>query len=292
MEATDFKEVGELNMRKRKKKWLKKYLLDFKSKEEKYVFFGIIGIMLVLSGIVLFPAISGYLNNKMIESKLSKRTSLQPDSKTPQEYYQMFQCSCCGKPIDAGCCGMATQAKKYLDNLLLEGYEGDEVAYRMVKKFGFDILMDSSMEPEIREYIKSQAPENPPTIEIDNPKYDFGTISQKDGIATTEFTIRNTGGSDLIIENMDTSCMCTSASLIQDGKEGPRFSMSMHGDNPEDYELVIPPGETVQLKVYYDPMAHGKQKKPEARITREVTVISNDPVDFQKNVRIELIQVP
>ena len=61
-----------------------------------------------------------------------------------------------------------------------------------------------------------------------------------------------------------------------------------HGSNPENYELIIPPGETAQLKVYYDPMAHGEQEKPELRITRDVTIISNDPVDFQKKVRIEI----
>ena len=76
--------------------------------------------------------------------------------------------------------------------------------------------------------------------------------------------------------------MCTSASLIYNGQESPKFSMSMHGNNPENFELRIPPGETAQLKVYYDPNAHGKQKKPEIKITREVTIISNDPIDFRK----------
>ena len=86
--------------------------------------------------------------------------------------------------------------------------------------------------------------------------------------------------------------MCTSASLVYDGVEGPRFGMSMHGTNPEDFRLAIPPGASAQLKVYYDPMAHGKQKKAQTRIIREVTIMSNDPVDFAKKVRISLTQVP
>ena len=213
-------------------------------------------------------------------------------SKTPKEFYDMFKCPCCGQPIDANCCDSAKQRKEYVDNLLLDGLEENEVVYEMVKRFGFDILKDSSKEGEVKEYIQSKAPDNPPKIEIENPSYNFGTVSQKEGITSTTFQVKNTGKKDLIIENIDTSCMCTSASIIYNGKEGPRFGMSMHGENPKDYQLIIPPGDSAQLKVYYDPMAHGKQDKPEAKIIREVTLTSNDPIDFQKKVRIELTQVP
>lgn len=268
-------------------------IFEFESKPEKYVFLGILLLLLVAGGAVFYPIIQGYMSDGMEGNVvIDTQSQISLDSKTPTEFYQMFQCSCCGKSIDAGCCGMAIQRKQHVDKLLLEGIEENELLYRMVKKFGFDVLMDQSKEQEIRDYIKSTAPDNPPKIEIENPKYNFGTISQADGDVSTMFTIKNTGGSDLIIDNMDTSCMCTSASLIYQGLEGPKFGMSMHGENPEDYSLIIPPGESAQLKVYYDPMAHGKQKKPETRIIREVTIISNDPIDFQKMVRIELTQVP
>lgn len=215
-------------------------------------------------------------------------------SETLRKYYDMFQCGCCGKPIDTNCCGAARQRKAYLDQLLLEDLEENEVVYRMSKKFGFEVLKEPSKQQEIKNYIQSKAPQNAAKIEIDHPKYNFGTISQAEGIVSTMFTIKNVGGSDLIIENMDTSCGCTSASLIYNGQEGPKFSMNGHGDNPnpKDYSLTIPPGESAQLKVEYDPMAHGKQKEPETKIIRIVTIISNDPVDFQKKVRIEFTQVP
>jgi len=233
-------------------------LLNFESKQEKYVFFGVALILLVVIGILIYPNIRMNMGDKLTSSAITHDKDVKLESaKTPKEYYQMFQCSCCGQPIDAGCCGMAKQRKGYVDKLLLDGLEENEVAYEMVKKFGFDVLMDQSKEQEVRDYIKSKAPDNPPKIEIENPKYDFGTVSQSDGIVSTFFTIKNTGGSDLVIENMDTSCMCTSASIIYNGIEGPRFGMSMHGENPEDYELKIPSGESAQLKVYYDPMAHG-----------------------------------
>lgn len=269
-------------------------MLMFESNKEKYAFFFIVGIVIILVGITFYPNMKVNLTGftgRVVGDKIEANESLKA-SKTPKEYYDMFRCSCCGESIAENCCGMAKERMEYVDQLLLEGVEGDELVYRMVKKFGFDVLMDQSKEQDVRDYIKSKVSDNPPKIEIENPRYNFGTVSQAEGIVSTTFTIKNTGGSDLIIDNMDSSCMCTTASLIYKGQEGPKFGMSMHGGNPKDYSLTIPPGDSAQLKVYYDPMAHGKQKKPEIKVIREITIISNDPIDFQKKVRIEVTQVP
>ncbi|RMF56178.1 DUF1573 domain-containing protein [Candidatus Woesearchaeota archaeon] len=271
---------------------------DYYKFELKHIFFAAVGALIIIGALVFFPAgnkegigLAGTGEGVTGRAVLNAE-NLNDITKTREEYYSMFQCSCCGRPISAECCGMAKQRKEYLDSLLLKGTGEKDVLYEMVKKFGFDVLMDQSREQEVRDYIKSRSPENPPRIEVEPAKHDFGTISQSEGNISTDFTIKNSGKSDLVIENLDTSCMCTTASLIYDGKESPVFGMSMHGNNPENFELRIPPGETAVLRVYYNPMAHGIQKKPEARIIREVTIISNDPVDFQKKVRIELTQTP
>lgn len=283
------------------------------SKREKYILLGIVGILLILVGVTFYPAVKTFISDGKMENQItgkavsvntksSKNVNLDTrsseitdvDTLSPnnaKDYYQMFKCSCCGKSIDVGCCGMAKERMAYVDELLLDGIGGEELVYGMVKKYGFDILMDQSKEQDVRDYIKSKASDNPPVIEIKDPKYDFGTISQADGVVSTVFNIKNTGESDLIIDNMDSSCMCTTARLIYKGEEGPKFGMSMHGDNPKDYSLTIPPGDSAQLRVYYDPMAHGVQKKEELKITREITIVSNDPVDFQKKVKIEVTQV-
>jgi len=57
---------------------------------------------------------------------------------------------------------MAKQRKDHVDKLLLEGLEENELVLEMVKKFGFDVLMDQSKEQGVRDYIKDQASENPP----------------------------------------------------------------------------------------------------------------------------------
>ncbi len=267
-------------------------IFEFESRKERNILLVITIAIVLLATITFYPLVKAKMDNQMIKNEIIEtRAALSLESRSPGEYYSMFRCSCCDKSIEAECCGMAKQRKQYVDQLLIEGIADEEIIHQMVKKFGFDVLMDQSKEQEIRDYIKNKAPDNPPEIEIVKEYFNFGTIKQSDGIVTTTFDIKNSGDSDLIIENLDTSCMCTSASLIYENKEGPIFGMSMHGDNPKDFKISIPPGETAILKVYYDPMAHGKQKQAEQSIVRTVTIISNDPIDFQKSVRIELIQV-
>ena len=265
-----------------------KELFRFESKREKYSILAIMGILFILTGITIYPSLSMRLTGMAVMEVGTEKAI----SKTPKEYYDMFKCPCCGQPIDADCCGMSKERKDFADGLMLEGLEENEIVYNMVTRFGFDILKDPREEDKVREYIRKRAPSDPPKIEINNPAYNFGTVKQTEGNVSTIFIVRNTGKKELIINNLETSCMCTSASMIYGGIEGPKFGMGMHGNNPKDYELIIPPGESAQLKVYYDPMAHGKQKDPEQRIIREITITSNDPVDFQKKLRIEITQIP
>ncbi len=112
-------------------------------------------------------------------------------------------------------------------------------------------------------------------------------MSVAEGTVTTLMTVKNVGKSDLIINNMDSSCGCTSARLIVDGKEGPKFSMSSHGTNPKDWSATLAPGETAQLKVYYDPTVHRDLRGP---VTRTITIFSNDP-ERGKEVRISANQI-
>ena len=88
---------------------------------------------------------------------------------------------------------------------------------------------------------------------------------------------------------MDTSCGCTSAAIVYQGKEGPRFAMAGHGiESPTDWQVVIPAGEKAQLKAYYDPNVH---KDFRGAAVREIYIFSSDPIDFEKKVKVELNQV-
>jgi hypothetical protein len=138
-------------------------------------------------------------------------------------------------------------------------------------------------------YLSNSEPDQstPPRITINPLEYNFGDVSVAGGIVKTVMTIKNEGASDLLINDMDTSCGCTSATVEKNGIEGPAFGMKMHG-NPRGWSETLKPGETALLNVYYDPMVHLDLRGP---VTRSIAVYSNDRRAPAKEVRISVNQV-
>ena len=205
------------------------------------------------------------------------------------EIYPMFECSCCGKSIDKCSCGMAAERREYVDFLVETKPSEDEIVLAYVKKYGLDSFMDKTRQKEVREKLVASAPDDRPIIFLNPDSYDFGDVSQKEGIATFSFSLKNEGKSDLIIDRLETSCGCTSVSIVYQNEEGPIFTMPGHAnDVPANWLVVIPAGEAAQLKVYYDPDTHKDFRGP---ATRGISVFSSDPIDFEKSVKIELNQV-
>lgn len=122
-------------------------------------------------------------------------------------------------------------------------------------------------------------------MSISPSSYDFKDVSQKEGVVSTSFVIENTGTSDLIIDDMLSSCGCTSATLTVDGQEGPRFGMH---NNPRNWSETIAPGGEAELIVYYDPNVHQDFR---GKATREITLFSNDKNNSEKRVKISINQV-
>jgi hypothetical protein len=88
-------------------------------------------------------------------------------------------------------------------------------------------------------------------------RYDFGTISMKDGNVSKEFTVTNETGEDVTIATSVTSCMCTQAFIARsDGSSKGPFKMPGMGFVPPANEL-IKAGESRVIRVVYDPNAHG-----------------------------------
>ena len=86
--------------------------------------------------------------------------------------------------------------------------------------------------------------------------YDFGAISMKNGDVARSFRITNPTATDIELKTVVTSCMCTKA-YIEGGAstKGP-FGMPGMGFVPPADEL-IKAGESRDIKVVYDPNAHG-----------------------------------
>jgi len=117
--------------------------------------------------------------------------------------------------------------------------------------------------------------------------HNFGIVMANAGVVSTTVPLVNIGEGELVITGLNSSCGCTSANVVNQGQEGPRFSMAGHGQNPKNWQTVITPGEQAFLKVDYDPAAH-----PEllGLITRIVTIYSDDPLNPAQEFRIEVNQ--
>lgn len=246
----------------------------------------ILGILFLLSleaNVLLIKGINSKKNKAEIMSSAVKHVSAE-------NIYSVFECPCCGKAIGECTCPMAQERRNYVDALLEVGdFESeDEITLAYIRKYGLDSFLDEGKQQEIKEKLIAEAPADRPIISITPDLYDFGDVSQKEGRAFTSFDLKNEGESDLVIDRLETSCGCTFVSIVFEGKENPYFTMPGH-DNPTDWEgVTIPSGASAQLKVMYDPTVHMDFR---GTATRGISVFSNDPIDFEKKVTIEINQV-
>jgi len=95
------------------------------------------------------------------------------------------------------------------------------------------------------------------SLTVSNTFYDFGTISMKDGVVSKNFTVTNSTGKDITLSSVGTSCMCTVAYIESaSGKKGP-FGMPGHDGQVPKVNEIIKAGQSIDLRVAYDPNAHG-----------------------------------
>lgn len=113
--------------------------------------------------------------------------------------------------------------------------------------------------------------------------YDFGTISMKNGEVSYDFTFTNPTDTDIVIRGVQTSCMCTSALLVEPSgsTKGP-FGMPGMGDITTTNE-TIKAGESRTLRVIYDPNAHGPAGV--GVINRFVTVTDSTGANLQYEIK-------
>lgn len=88
-------------------------------------------------------------------------------------------------------------------------------------------------------------------------RFDFNLISMKDGNVTHQFEIRNDGKETVIIKKVYTSCMCTTALIIDSfNKKYGAFGMQGHGISSKT-NIEINAGESAFVEAIFDPAAHG-----------------------------------
>jgi hypothetical protein len=105
----------------------------------------------------------------------------------------------------------------------------------------------------------------------ENTLHEWGEIPLNDGVVTASFPIKNGSENTLTLTNIATSCMCTTAKLVKGDTVSPEFGMH----TKSDYVFSVPPGETANLEIVFDPAFHGPSGV--GPITRQVKVTTNDP---------------
>lgn len=88
--------------------------------------------------------------------------------------------------------------------------------------------------------------------------YDFGTLEMKNGPVEHIYILENTSNEPVIITKANTSCMCTTGTLIKGDVNIGRFGMSgMSGGKNSGRIAEVAVGETLSVKAGFDPAAHG-----------------------------------
>jgi hypothetical protein len=202
-----------------------------------------------------------------------------------EEMFSEFICPCCGKPIGECSCGMAAERRGFVTGLASAGKSKLEIYLAFADQYGLDTFASEKVQEEVREYKLAHAPAERPQIVLEPQKVNLGNVSTKEGKVETSITLKNTGQKELTVDSLSTSCGCTTVSVVNNGQEGPVFGT---GTPSEGWSTTIQPGETAELRIYYDPSFHQDARGP---MMREIYVSSNDPVDPVVKAAIELEQV-
>ncbi|MBI5356623.1 DUF1573 domain-containing protein [Candidatus Collierbacteria bacterium] len=107
-------------------------------------------------------------------------------------------------------------------------------------------------------------------VEVGETNHDWGEIKINGGNAEKVFLIKNIGVGPLKLSGVSTSCMCTTAQVIIDGKGSPFFGMHQKSS----WIGEVPAGKEAELKIVFDPAFHGPSGV--GAMTRQIEVETND----------------
>ncbi len=109
--------------------------------------------------------------------------------------------------------------------------------------------------------------------------FSFGAISMAQGKVNHEYVVTNQGGESVTIGKVYTSCMCTEALVLKDGKTYGPYGMPGHGFTPK-VGVILNPGESMQVQAVFDPAAHGPAGV--GMIQRAITIENNGvPIELR-----------
>ena len=187
----------------------------------------------------------------------------------------------CNMPLSECNCPEAKEMKGYIDALLETGTPKEEIYYKTAKKFSLKTILDEDVKKEVEKRLAAEAGENRPQIVLEPASFNFGEVKKSQGKVSAIFKLRNKGNADLVITNLRASCVCTTISLTVDKQKSPYFD---NKGAPKGWKMELKPNQAGELEVVLD-LAHKAINAGD--LTREVDIISNDPLYPEASVRVE-----
>lgn len=86
--------------------------------------------------------------------------------------------------------------------------------------------------------------------------YDFGVVRMKDGKVSHRFKVTNPTDKNVTAEYLSTSCMCTTAYIVDAASRSGPYGMEGMGQDGK-VQMIFKPGESRDVEVVFDPNAHG-----------------------------------
>ncbi len=116
--------------------------------------------------------------------------------------------------------------------------------------------------------------------------HDWGDINIQGGDVEHTFTLTNDSSDPLVIKTAETSCMCTTAYIsVPEKSSSGRFGMH---NNALNWNGIVQPGESFEVNVVFDPLAHGPTATGEIQRSVYITtsaVPDGDITEADKSVK-------
>ncbi len=238
-------------------------------------------IILTLLCAVFFSGVSLAQNPTDLPAGRDPVTNLSVE-REKAEIYSKLKCCPCKESFAQCTCAEAKEMKAYIDALMDAGISKDDIFYKIAKKYSLKVIIDEKLKSSLEQRLIKEAGDKRPQLLLETAVFDFGTVSQKLGILRKVFKIENKGNSDLIINNLRTSCGCVSVALDVGENKSPYFSNQGSGILSQ---LAIAPGKSAGLEIVFD--LHHASIKP-GKVIREILFSSNDPVNKDLAIMLQM----
>lgn len=198
------------------------------------------------------------------------------------EVYSKLKCCNCKKEFTPCVCAHAKEMKDFIDALLINGLNKDEVLLKVAQKYSLDVIINKEMRDKIEKKLIETRDPNSPEIFIQPLSYDLGKISKTSGELKLAVDVQNKGKSTLTINDLKTSCSCVTVKIEKKDSVSPAFGVK---GTASGWKVDLAPGEKAKLIIVTD-LNHPAVRL--GHMLRTVEIKSDDPVHSLIKVEFEV----